>query len=85
MVYYLLLKWIFRYVVDLIRVYVILVMDVLLDFVSIVIDLIKIDFIFVKRNFKLFGKNLRIINYGLCKFILKFFLFLIVVGYMCWY
>lgn len=49
MVYYLLLKWIFRYVVDLIRVYVILVMDVLLDFVSIVIDLIKIDFILLKE------------------------------------
>lgn len=49
MVYYLLLKWIFRYVVDLIRVYVILVMDVLLGFVSIVIDLIKIDFILLKE------------------------------------
>lgn len=47
--YYLLLKWLFRYVVDLIRVYVILVMDVLLDFVSIVIDLIKIDFILLKE------------------------------------
>lgn len=49
MVYYLLLKWIFRYVVDLIKVYLILVMDVLLDFVSIVIDLIKIDFILLKE------------------------------------
>lgn len=85
MVYYLLLKWIFRYVVDLIRVYVILVMDVLLDFVSIVIDLIKIDFILLKEILNCLEKNLRIINYGLCKFILKFFLFLIVVGYICRY
>lgn len=85
MVYHLLPKWTPCHAVDLIRVYVILVMDVLLDFVSIVTDLIKTDSIFVKRNFKLSGKILRTINHGLCKFILKSFSFLTVVGYMCWY
>lgn len=59
----------------------------MLDFVSIVTDLIKTDSIFVKRNFKLSGKNLRTINHGLCiaKFILKSFSFLTVVGYICRY
>lgn len=50
MVYHLLPKWTPRHAVDLIRVYVILVMDVLLDFVSIVTDLIKTDSILLKET-----------------------------------
>lgn len=50
MVYHLLPKWTPRHAVDLIRVYAILVMDVLLDFVSIVTDLIKTDSILLKET-----------------------------------
>lgn len=50
MVYHLLPKWTPRHAVDLIRVYVLLVMDVLLDFVSIVTDLIKTDSILLKET-----------------------------------
>lgn len=42
--------WTPRHAVDLIRVYAILVMDVLLDFVSIVTDLIKTDSILLKET-----------------------------------
>lgn len=85
MVYHLLPKWTPRHAVDLIRVYAILVMDVLMDFVSIVTDLIKTDSILLKETSNCLEKNLRTINHGLCKFILKSFSFLTVVGYMCWY
>lgn len=50
MVYHLLPKWTPRHAVDLIRVYAILVMDVLLGFVSIVTDLIKTDSILLKET-----------------------------------
>lgn len=48
--YHLLPKWSPRHAADLIRVYAILVMDVLLDFVSIVTDLIKTDSILLKET-----------------------------------
>lgn len=50
MVYHLLPKWTPHHAVDLIRVYAILVMDVLLDFVSIVTDLIMTDSILLKET-----------------------------------
>lgn len=73
--YHLLPKWSPCHAADLIRVYAILVMDVLLDFVSIVTDLIKTDSILLKETSNCLEKNLRTINHGLCKFILKSFSF----------